>query len=689
VIRRLVLGIGLAVIAVGVAPTVAFAHAIVVSSTPEPGATLGTAPGQMTLNFSEPLNGRLSRVTVRTPDGSSVSGSAVSDEQMVVDLTTNQTGVYGVTWTTVSLVDGHTLSGSFAFGVGVSPGIGAEGGTIDEPGGRDLLVSVGRLIEDTSLLLLVGLLLLGRLARREPALAWVRTPTRVVFVVAFAGGLAVVLGEAMLAASALSGSAIIAYLTTGVPGSARLTRVVLEGLGVLAAWRWPRAQAPLVVAAIVALSAAGHADAVSPRAWSISVEAVHVVSAGVWAGGILALALQRPPGGMLGEDGRVLLDRFTPPALVGFAATVGTGLLRGVQEVGHWADLFGSAYGLVLILKALFVLVMVQLSVLAWRRVAVFARAEAAAAALAVAAATLLSAFPLPPARQVEAAEAPSSSAPSAAPIPEGGALTLGSHAGSVLVGLTLSPGRPGRNEMTIYVQSLDGPAAAAALPVQATVDGHSVALSQCADTCRRGAARLRGGERVAVQVGSPAGGRAGFIVPSLPAAAGQQVLSQMQATMGSLTSYRLDEALTSGLGTTIRTNYAFAAPNSFESRGINSGKAFGIVWIGDTRWLRKPNGTWEIEQGAPAPPVPSYIWDFFKPYRDVRIVGSASVNGVPTTEIAFAGGEQDLPIWFELWVDAQGIVHRAQMRAPGHFMDHRYYDFDAPISITPPPGSS
>jgi len=161
-----------------------------------------------------------------------------------------------------------------------------------------------------------------------------------------------------------------------------------------------------------------------------------------------------------------------------------------------------------------------------------------------------------------------------------------------------------------------------------------------------------------------------------------------MQATMGTLTSYRLDEGLTSGLGTSIRTNYAFVAPNSFESRGVNSGTAFGMVWIGDTRWLRRPNGTWEIERGASAPPVPSYIWDYFKPYRDVRIVGSPVVDGVPTTEIAFAGGEQDLPIWFQLWVDAQGLVHRAQMRAPGHFMDHRYYDYDAPITITPPPGS-
>jgi hypothetical protein len=34
--------------------------------------------------------------------------------------------------------------------------------------------------------------------------------------------------------------------------------------------------------------------------------------------------------------------------------------------------------------------------------------------------------------------------------------------------------------------------------------------------------------------------------------------------------------------------------------------------------------------------------------------------------------------------VDAEGYVHRAEMRAPGHFMDHRCYDYDAPITIDP-----
>jgi len=119
-IRRIGWAAVLATILMVATPSAALAHAGFVSSTPEPGAILGSAPGQ---------------VSVGTPDGSSVPGRVVGDDGIVVDLTTNQTGVYEVDWTAVSLVDGHTLSGSFAFGVGVSPGAGAVGGTTDEPTG--------------------------------------------------------------------------------------------------------------------------------------------------------------------------------------------------------------------------------------------------------------------------------------------------------------------------------------------------------------------------------------------------------------------------------------------------------------------------------------------------------------------------------------------------------------------------
>ena len=682
--KRLVAATVLAAIAVVALPARALAHAGFVSSTPEPGSTLGTAPGQVILTFSEPLNTRLSRATVLQPDGRTAAGRVIADDRVTIDLTTNQIGVYEVSWTTVSVVDGHTLSGSFRFGVGVSPGAGAEGGTTDEPTGRDLLVSVGRLVEDVSLLLLLGLLLLGRLARRRPSLEWVRTPVLPVFAAALVGGLVVVLGEALVAAPSPSGGAVFTYLSTGLPGWARLGRVLLEAVGVLVAWRWPRRAAPFAVGAVVALATAGHAAAIQPRAWGIAVESIHLLSAGLWAGGVMSLALQRPLDGWRGAAGRTLLDRFTSPALASFAVTAGTGVIRGIQEVGGLAALFGSSYGLVLMAKVLIVLAMVQLSVLAWRRIAFFPRAETAAAVLAIGAAALLSAFPLPPGRLAEASEGPGPAEVS--PVPAGEGLTLGSHAGPVLVGLTLQPGRPGPNELTIYVL---GPEATAALPVRATVDGASVALSQCADTCRRGEVDLRGGDVVAVDVGVSVGGRATFRLPALPAAPGEELLQKTIGAMGALTSYRLKEDLTSGLGTTVHATYAFTAPNSFESDVEQEGSAVRTVWIGDTRYTREGNGVWKIERGAPAVPVPTYIWDSFRPYQDVRILGRTSLDGVRTTEIAFAGGSSDLPVWFRLWVDTRGLVHRAEMRAPGHFMDHRYYDYDAPITIEPPKGAS
>src|SRR5206468_10877682 len=116
-----------------------------------------------------------------------------------------------------------------------------------------------------------------------------------------------------------------------------------------------------------------------------------------------------------------------------------------------------------------------QFSVFAWRRIAVFPRGEATGVVLVIGAAALLSAYPLPPARLAEAAQEASPAPTTAAAVAPGGAVTLGAHAGSVLVGLTLSPGKPGRNELTIYVQSLDGPDATAGLPVRATASGSQV----------------------------------------------------------------------------------------------------------------------------------------------------------------------------------------------------------------------
>jgi hypothetical protein len=65
--------------------------------------------------------------------------------------------------------------------------------------------------------------------------------------------------------------------------------------------------------------------------------------------------------------------------------------------------------------------------------------------------------------------------------------------------------------------------------------------------------------------------------------------------------------------------------------------------------------------------------------------VGRDRVEGVDTTVLSFVGGPGGTAIWFRMWVDPRGLVRRAEMRAIGHFMNHRYFSFGAPLQIEPP----
>lgn len=378
----------------------ASAHAGFVSSTPDGGGILSTAPGVVTLRFSEPIDAELSNASVYTPDGDEVGGNVAGESETQVALATNATGVYRVEWTTVSLIDGHTLTGSFGFGVGVDPGTGAEGATATGPRGGDLVVAVFRWIEDLALLFAIGLLLLGRLSRRTPPIVWVRTPLRLTLGAALAAGVIVIVGEGVIASGGFSPDRLATYLSNGAPGSLRVLRIGMELAAFFGVIWSPRGVPWLLFTAVFALGAAGHAAAISPRWWGMAVEALHLVSAALWAGGVAAIALQRPPDGWRGEQARVLLDRFTPVAFPAFAVTVLTGGMRGIQETGGISELFGSAYGIVLLVKVLLVLTMVQLSVFACRRIVIRPRLEALVVVFVVAGAALSSAFPLPPARR-------------------------------------------------------------------------------------------------------------------------------------------------------------------------------------------------------------------------------------------------------------------------------------------------
>lgn len=676
----------LAVVAgVVLAPGVAQAHAAFVESDPEPGARLSTPPGAVRLRFTEPLNQSLSKATVVAPDGAQFEGRPVGPYGIGVQLLTSSPGIYTVEWSTVSVVDGHTLHGSFQFGVNVPPGVLSKGGTEAGPRRADLLIAVARALEYLALLVAIGMIVVGHLGRRNPPLEWIRPRLRVAVTVAFVAGLTVVLGETASASGGISFGNLAAYLGGGLPGAARMFRLTMEGLAVsVTALPWLALPAALLVAAVGGVSAAGHAASTHPAWLGIGIDWLHLLTAGVWAGGILTLATLRPPGGWRSSDTQELLRRFSPLAIPAFLLTVAFGVVRGVQELGTPSELVSSSYGIVLLTKVLLVLGMVPLSVLAWGRL-VAPRAEAVLVVAVVGAAALLAAYPLPPGRAGEAESAQKAARTDSA-LPRGGELTLGGHAGPVLVGLTVRPATPGSNEALVYLLPLEG--SARDLPVALEVDGRRVAVQPCGDRCRRADVRLRGGEDVEVAVGGSVDRTAPFHIPALPAPEGGGLLASVQRRMHELRTYRLAEVLSSGLSRSVRADYAFQAPDRM--RVVVGPPSSTRVVIGSRDYRRSGrHGSWKVLRGGPSIPVPAFIWDSFRPHMDPVVVGSERVDGVPTRILAFFGRAGSTPVWFRLWVDGEDLVHRAQMRADGHFMDHTYYDFDGAFSIEPPKGAA
>jgi copper transport protein len=664
-------GLGLLALLAVVAlmPAVARAHATLLSSSPQAGQQLGTAPGVVVLQFSQPLDPRLSRVAVTDPAGTRVAGKASGAEARVA-LATNQPGTYRVTWTAVSSDDGHTSRGGFQFTV-VAPAAQLTQPTATQR--PDTVTAALRATQYAALLLVVGMLLLGRLARRDPQLPWVRLRLRLPLAVALGSGLLLVTREA-LAASGTPG----AYLGSGLAGRARLLLVAAEAVALLGALLAPPLLRAALPVALVALAASGHAATVRPAWWGIALDAGHLAGAGLWAGGILALATLRPPGGWRGPEARRLLDRFSPVALAAFGATVTLGILQALQRLGRPGALLATGYGQVLTLKLLVVAAMLPLSLLAWRR-RLAPRAEAALVVGVVGLAALLAVSPLPP-RPVQTAAATAEEA--GAPLPRAGDLTLAQPAGQVLVGLTVRPARPGRNQLLLHLLPLEGEQAAARLPVALVVAGRTITPQPCGVACRQATATLQGGETLRVVVGGQGGGKASFRLPLLPAPDGAVLLARTQRRMHALRTVSLTERLSWGAGAT-SARYQMEAPNHLR---ILTASGAETVIIGETRYSRDgPRRPWKVEHDFPVTPAPAYVWDYFAPLVAPRILGSQPIGGHATRIVAFFGRSGELPVWFRLWVDQGGLVRRGQMLAQGHFMDHDYHGFDAPTAIQPP----
>jgi copper transport protein len=679
---RRVAAVVIAALAALAFPIAAWAHAELVLSSPAAGAHLGTAPGVVVLEFSQTVNPQLSSASVTDPGSHTWRGEVDSGEEMRVPLATNIPGVYAVDWVSVSQIDGHRISGEYTFDVGVVGQVSSQVAASQVPGPQlsDVAIGAVKWIEALALLLLVGQALVSRLSRREPRIEWVAPGFRAASV-ALSAGLVVVWAQATVGSGGHSPSAYLAYFGDGLSGAALLARLALEALTLVAVIRGWRSLPLFLGGSLVMLAAAGHAAGVQPSWLGIGLDAVHLLAAGLWAGGIGALAMLRPPDGWRSTDARRLLGRFTPVALAAFGATVVAGGLEAIEQLGSFQALFGTDYGRVLIAKMALVACMLPLSLMAWRLGRPRVRIEASIAICVVAAAALLASFPAPPtAAEQQAAEAAALSPTAGLPAP--GELTMAGPAGSVLVGLSLSPGMPGANRAQVYVLPIAGSAAARAMVANISVNGVYHALRPCGATCRQATVDIKAGDRVAVDVLNRDGGEASFVVPSLPAPSGVSMLARFEAVMHRLTAYQYSEVLSSGT-TTVSADYASVAPDRSTWTVARTSQT---ILIGTTRYTRDaPGDPWHTEPVPSRNTVPSFTWDFFDPLGNAHVIGQAVLAGVKTTVVAAFGNKDGSPVWFTFWIDDAGHVRQAEMDAPGHFMIDTYTSYNHPVPIEAP----
>ncbi len=386
-IRRLAALLALSIAFVALLAAPAFAHAVLLQTTPGEGAVLTTPPRTVSLRFSEQVSVTPGSVRVYDTKGSRVDTGTVttlSAGLVQADVRPHLAdGAYVVTWRVIS-ADTHPVAGAFAFQVGLAANATAPNVTSyaqqllhrqtgDQTVG--VVYGIARGVLYAGVALLVGALAFAtfvwpgaRRLRRTAQLAWAGLALSVL---ATGVGLLVqgIYGAGLDFGSIFHTALLRQTLGTQF-GHMSILRLVLLGATVPALfllWRepdrpLPRWWSPALVVGALALgltfALSGHAHTGDWTGLAIPADVVHVVAMGVWLGGLAVLAYAVFPGRQV-QQLREVVPRFSRAAFAGVVALVVTGVFQGWRQVGSVHALRSTTYGQLLFVKVILVLVLV------------------------------------------------------------------------------------------------------------------------------------------------------------------------------------------------------------------------------------------------------------------------------------------------------------------------------------------
>jgi copper transport protein len=326
-------------------------------------------PTQIVLNYSEEPDPQLSQVELLNSSGATVatgSPTLQGKTTLIVPITGDMPdGVYTVSWSAVSVDDGHTTTDSFSFGVGVKapPAGAATAAPPPTASGPTVLAVAGKALLYAGLMLVVAVAVIGEgvfggAPKARPRIAaW--------------AGLAAVVGSIALLLSQEQGthasmSKFLGSQVARTPIALVIACVVAAVFAFMAArrsQRWlPWAAGIAAVIAMGLRAHGGHATATSTPVLSQAEQWVHMIAGACWAGGLVLLILLIRE--RRGDPPVTQARRYSTIALAAITVVVATGLLRSISElggIGQLVHIWDSSYGRTLAIKVAVVLVVIGL----------------------------------------------------------------------------------------------------------------------------------------------------------------------------------------------------------------------------------------------------------------------------------------------------------------------------------------
>ncbi|MCX7619567.1 MAG: copper resistance protein CopC [Acidimicrobiales bacterium] len=369
-VGALLVGLLVSVAALVTVAAPASAHATLQSSSPPANQVLARPPAEVTLTFDEPVEPTPEGVRVLRTDGTNAANGPVAKREggkvLAIPLDTDNTGTLTVTWRAVSQ-DGHPISGSYVFHIGEATGVAPT--TTGTNRVVTVMGAVSRWMAYAGGIIGFGIATFVLLVERATRID-ARRAHRLMLLCG-AAAVAGTLGTGITRLADATGSSIwssfgrLNLLVTTRYGQLDLVWMVAAAAFLVCAGLPPlRRHAIATVYAGIGLlgipAFAGHAWTTSPKAIGVAADLLHTLSVGVWVGGLAALLIAVADE----DDPTPFVARFSGVALPAAGLTVLTGLISSVLEVRSMSNLFGTAYGRLLIAKVSLVVIILLLGYL-------------------------------------------------------------------------------------------------------------------------------------------------------------------------------------------------------------------------------------------------------------------------------------------------------------------------------------